>query len=235
MLASPIFPEWLPPAVAHEAERILSLETADAALVQRLATDPRMKSVWRELLGAPFERPQLEESTLNLRPPLGEELTDNEAALVLFFWYAYFFARFPIALATISELDALLASCDNTAKQLRDAARTLRELPSKLARCEILQIGDLSEQFANIYAKQVEEAAQFFDEAATEIIKQKAVDPLVVDRPGHHRVARSYVLNLADQVSKPFYGTLATIASVALNCSVTKQQVIDWTRGVKAS
>jgi hypothetical protein len=100
-----------------------------------------------------------------------------------------------------------------------------------------LQIRDLSPQFGDIYAKNVEEAAQFCDEMVAEIKNQKAFDPLVVDRPGHrgHRAARGYVLNLAGQISKPLYGTLATIASVALNCSVTKQRVIDWTRGVKAS
>jgi hypothetical protein len=232
MLASPTsFPEWLPPAVALEAQRILDTESADAALVHRLAMDKRMKLVWRELSKLEM-RPQLEDSILDVRAPLGDHLTDQEAALVLLFWYAYFFARFPTTVATLSEHDALLASCEDTAKKLRDAAVALRELPNKLSRCEVLQIGDLSPQFGDIFAKGVEEAAQFCDEAVAEIINQKAIDPLVVDRPGHHRAARGYVLNLAGQISKPLYGTLATIASVALNCSVTKQQVIDWTRGV---
>jgi hypothetical protein len=236
-MLAPTFPEWLPAAVALEAQRLLSLdlEIADAALVRRLAMDPRMKSVWRELSDLKFGRPKLEAPIIDLRPPLSDQLTDHEAALVLLFWYAYFFARFPTTVATISEHDALLASCEDTAKQLRDAATVLRELPSKLSRCELLQIGDLSPQFGDIYAKSVEEAARFCDEATAEIIKQKAIDPLVVDRPGHHRAARGYILNMAGQIGKPLYGTLATIASVAVDCSVTKQQVIDWTRGVKAS
>jgi hypothetical protein len=234
MLAPTSFPKWLPPAVADEAQRILDTESADAALVHRLAMDPRMKSVWRELSRLKFDRPQL---VLDLRPPLGDHLTDQEAALTLFFWWAYVFARFPIGLATISEIAVLLSSYSRTAKQLRAAAVALRVLPNKLSRCELLQIGDLSPQFGGIYAKQVEEAAQFCDKMIAELKNQKAIDPLVVDRPGHrgHRAARGYVLNLAGQISKPLYGTLATIASVALNCSVTKQRVIDWTRGVKAS
>jgi hypothetical protein len=235
MLAPTSFPKWLPPAVADEAQRILDTESADAALVHRLAMDPRMESVWRELSRNKFDRPQLEDSVLNLRPPLGDHLTDQEAALTLFFWWAYVFARLPIALATISELHEFLSSCENTARQLRAAAVALRELPNKLSRSELLQIRDLSPQFGDIYAKQVEEAAQFCDEAVGEIINQKAIDPLVVDRPGYHRTARGYVLNLAGQISKPLYGTLAIIASVALDCTVTKQQVIDWARGIERS
>jgi hypothetical protein len=231
MLAPTEFPEWLPPAVALEAQRLLDTKTADAALIYRLADDPRMELVWRELSGLKFERPQLE---TDLRPPLDDNLTDQEAAHTAFFWWAYFYARFPIALATISEVDELLASCENRAKQLRDAAIALRELPNRLARCELLQVGDISQWFAEICAKNVEEAATLYDEAAVEIIKQKASDPTVVDRPGHHRAARSYVMNLASHISKPLYGTIATLASVALNCSVTKDQVREWSRGVKA-
>jgi hypothetical protein len=178
MLAPTSFPEWLPPAVALEAQRILDTESADAALVHRLATDPRMKSVWRELSKLKFELPELGAPIFNLRPPPCDQLTDQEAALVLLFWYAYFFARFPITVATLSEHGALLASCGDTAKKLRDAAATLRELPSKLSRCEVLEIGDLSSQFGNIFAKNVEEAAQFCDEAIAVIIEQK-LDPLV--------------------------------------------------------
>jgi hypothetical protein len=123
----------------------------------------------------------------------------------------------------------LISSCDNTARKLRDAAAFLRELPNKLSRCEVLQVEDMSSQFGNIFAKNVEEAAQFCDEAVGALIQQK-LDPLIIDRPGKHRTARAYVLNLAGQISKPLYGTLATIASVALDCDVTKQQVIDWLR-----
>lgn len=234
MLAPTSFPKWLPPAVALEAQRILDTESADAALVRRLTTDPRMKLVWRELSKLKFERPELEASILDLRPPLGDQLTDQEAALTLFFWWAYVFAHFPIGLATISEINVFLSSCSRTAKQLRAAAVALRVFSNKLSRCELLQIRDLSPQFGDIYAKNVEEAAQFCDEMVAEIKNQKAFDPLVVDRPGRHRAARGYVLNLASQISKPLHGTLATIASVALDCSVTKQQVVDWTRVVKA-
>lgn len=46
MLAPPVFPEWLPPVVVCEAQRILSSEGADEELVLRLATDHRMKAVW---------------------------------------------------------------------------------------------------------------------------------------------------------------------------------------------
>jgi len=85
MLAPTSFPKWLPPAVALEAQRILNTESADAALVRRLATDPRMKLVWREISKLKFERPKLETPIIGLRPPLSEQLTDQEAAFVLLF------------------------------------------------------------------------------------------------------------------------------------------------------
>jgi hypothetical protein len=49
MLAPSTFPKWLPRAVALEAQRILSADTADAAIALRLATDERMKPVWQRL------------------------------------------------------------------------------------------------------------------------------------------------------------------------------------------
>jgi hypothetical protein len=86
----------------------------------------------------------------------------------------------------------------------------------------------------------MERAAKFYEGAISEIIQLKAVeglDPRVVDRPGQYRAERSYVRHLAASISKPLYGTLATIASVALDRPledpVTKEQVIEWTRGVK--
>src|SRR5262245_22095040 len=236
-MLAPSFPTWLPTAVADEARRILEY-TEDPSLVIRLGTDKRMKRVWAELSKLKFERPQLEEPVLSMRDPLEAHLTDQEAALTMIFWYAYAFARAPIALITISELDTLLGSCEDMAKQLRNAASTLRLLPGKLSGSERLEIEDVEHWDAEYHANRIEEAAQFFDGAVAKIIRLKAIeglDPRVVGRPGQYRTERSYVRHLAAQISKPLFGTLATVASVALNRTVTKEQVIEWTREVKGS
>jgi hypothetical protein len=235
VILAPSFPAWLPTAIADEARRILEC-TEDPALVIRLATDKRMKRVWAELSKLKFERPQLEELVLSERGPLQDHLTDQEAALTLIFWYAYAFARAQIAIITISELDTLLASCEDMAKQLRKSAADLRALPSKLSGSERFEIEDVEHWDAGYHAGNIEEAAKFYEGAVAKIIQLKAfegLDPRVVDRPGRYRTERSYVRHLTAQISKPLLGTLATIASVALDRPVTKDQVIEWTRGVK--
>jgi hypothetical protein len=234
-MLAPSFPTWLPASVVCEARRILEY-TEDPALVTRLATDIRMKRVWAELSRLKFARPQLYETTLRIRGAPLDGLTDQDAALTMIFWYAYAFAHAPIALITISELDALLASCENIARQLRNSATDLRRLAGKLSGSEMLNLEDVGHQDGEYYASNIEEAARFYDSAVTKIIQLKGLeglDPRVVDRPGRYRTARSYVRHLAAQISKPLFGTLATIASVALDRSVTKEQVIEWTRGVK--
>lgn len=235
-MLAPSLPAWLPTAVADEARRILEY-TEDPALVIRLATDNRMKRVWAALSKLKFVRPELDEEVLGMRGALlDDQLTDQEAALTMFFWCAYAFARRPIALVTISELDTLLASCEDTAKQLRNSAATLRALPCKLSGSEGFEVKDVEQWVAESHAKQIEEAAEFCDGAVEKIIRLKGfegLDPRVVDRPGQYRAARSYVRHLAAQISKPLYGTLAAIASVALDHPITKEQVIEWSRGVK--
>src|SRR5262245_14766388 len=234
-MLAPSFPAWLPRAVADEARRILE-STEEPELVIRLATDKRMKRVWAELSKLKFGRPQLDESVLSMRDPLEDHLTDQEAALTMIFWYAYAFARVPIAIVTISELDTLLASWETMANQLRNAASNLRLLPGKLSGSEHLETEYWEHQDAEYYARNIEEAASFYDSAVAKIIQLKAfegLDPRVVDRPGRYRTERSYVRQLAAQISKPLLGTLATITSVALDRPITKEQVIEWTREVK--
>jgi hypothetical protein len=130
------FPEWLPPAVAREARRILeNSSNPDRALILRLTTDNRMKRAWKELSTLKYERPQLDETVVTMRGPLNDHLTDQEAALMMVLWWAYVLAYAPVAVATIRELDLLLASCENAAKQLRTlAAITLRMQLSSMTR-----------------------------------------------------------------------------------------------------
>ena len=193
-----------------------------------------MKSVWRELSKIEFERPEVWDKQWIAH------LTDQEAAFTQIFWNVYYYASYPAYFVTVSELDDLRTHCEDTAKKLREAAGALRRVPYKNAIAAIHQYtfyyedyGVTNERVAEACAK-IEDVTKFCDSLAAETIElEKSF--VVIDRPGRHRTVRGYVLILASLISKPLYGTLATIASVALNCDVSKQQVIDWTRGVKAS
>jgi hypothetical protein len=230
-MPAPAFPKWLPPAVAREAERILDRKNPDAALVHRLVTDERMKSVWRELTKPKdfLARPQISEPWANMRGPLPDE--DN--ALTLFFWCAYLFGRAGIIVGTAKEYDAMLATYRKQAEQLRASALVLRDLHlvSGLAD-NFLQYGDISKQSADIHANQIEDAANFCDEIVEAIIELKAADPLIVDRDYGNREARGYVRLMSIEMHRLFgqlmAGTLATVASVALEIEIADKQVRNW-------
>jgi hypothetical protein len=87
------------------------------------------------------------------------------------------------------------------------------------------------------HARQIADAAKFCDETAAELTRLEAVHaPLVVYRNHGHREARGYVRMLAVETRKLFgaklYGTLANVASVALNKEagreVTPKQAENW-------
>jgi hypothetical protein len=231
MLAPPTFPKWLPPAVALEAQRILSTENADTALVLRLATDERMKPVWHQLKkfalvsAKPSEWSELvsDRSGVQLPPPHSDALTQ-------FFWCVYMLAIIEPAVGHFSGFDLPIASYHLVAARLRLAAATLRQLK--------LQYGqnvDLGNQFTDIHASQIEEAATFCDEHVEAFSKINTAEaPLRVNRIHGNREARGYVRMLAAEARKLFgkaalgNRTLARVASVALAKKVSETQVRKW-------
>ena len=159
MLAPSVFPKWLPSAVAQEARHLLEAKHSEAAphlaVALRLATDDRMKFVWRELKkykvpsGGVYQGelptgylpvtwpdawkdlPYIHES---LRPAITKlffdnQLTDQQAALALFFRHAFFYEDPKISEAsTIAERDAMVAGYREHAKQLRKSAAEMRRI-----------------------------------------------------------------------------------------------------------
>jgi hypothetical protein len=93
---------------------------------------------------------------------------------------------------------------------------------------------------AEEYAQTIESAAEWCEAEADWIGVFIASDnPLLVERHRGPPHVRAYCILLAE-ITCPLYGdvlygTVARIASVVRDCSVTPQQVIDWTHGVKAS
>jgi hypothetical protein len=240
------FPRWVPWFVAVFANdvlanNILSSNNSDRELIWRLTTDPRMERVWPQIANLKGEWPSFRILAGNPRKKLGSvrhpQRTEQDENLINFFVWAYLLARAPIKITTTSELDTLLASCTKMSKQFRKSAAILRALPSRLSGSDRLDVDSVEHRTAESHAKQIEDAASFCDNAAATINELKAsagFNPQVVDRAGYrrHRRARAYTRQLAAQINQPLYETIATVASVALDCSVTKQQVIDWTRGI---
>jgi hypothetical protein len=231
MLAPREFPEWLPPAVREEARRILNSEGADEALILRLATDERMKGVWGELakhkkdkLCQPSDWALLMRDRVDIPPP------DSSDPLALFFWCAYTIAWVRPIVGTLSNRDLPIAQYRAEAARLRLSAAMLRKLN--------LQHGpqiDVQDQFIEIHARQIEDAAEFCDEIVSVYAKFKDAEaPLVVERDFGSNETRGYVRMLAVETRNLFgqllAGTLAKVASVATGKEVTPAQVHNWAR-----
>jgi len=192
-------PDWLPSAAAHEAQRLLSVESVDAALVIRLATDGRMRSVWREVTRHNKQghtRLGMSEAWKDFRPPLNEQFTDHEAAVALFFWCACFFAHLRPTVRTVAEWDSLLATCRDQAERLRASAKVLRELGLTPGDAQNwLQLGEVSIQFQNNHADNIERAANCYDEISEIIIDRKTQggDRFTIERDFGNRSPRAYI------------------------------------------
>jgi len=164
-----------------------------------------MRSVWREVIKHNKQRHtrwEMSEAWKHFRPPLNEQFNDEEAALALFFWYTYFFAHLEPTVRTIPEWDSRLTTCRDQAKQLRASAKVLRELRLMPGGAQNwFQVGDISIQFQNIYANQIEDAAGFYDEISETIInrKTKEADWLTVERDFRNRTPRAYIRLLAPE------------------------------------
>src|SRR5664279_735416 len=121
-------PDWVPPAVAKQARRIEArcLPADQQAILQRLATDARMRNVWRELSrrkrpsGDFFtpSNPRLDKPTLTLDEAQAEALGE-------LFHFSFCAARDGVPLSKPNE------TADAKAKLLQNA-RMLREIADDL-------------------------------------------------------------------------------------------------------
>ena len=266
MLAPIAFPKWLPPAVAQEARHLLKVRHSEVAL--RLATDDRMKFVWRELKKYKVPSGGVYQGELppgflpvtwpdawkdlpfgygGLRSAVAKyffdnQLTDQEAALALFFRHARCYADPQVSKAgTVAERDAMVAVYREHARQLRKSAAEMRRIAKPKDNPAPFGEGTPEDGSARIVLsliKNVERAAGFFDySAASTLMAGSHFPPIKRARHKKNLHARGYVRSLATVTRKlfsggPLYGTLATVASVALEKDITKDQVIDWTKGL---
>ena len=158
-----------------------------------------MRSVWREVTRHNKQghtRLGMSEAWKDFRPPLNEQFTDHEAAVALFFWCACFFAHLRPTVRTVAEWDSLLATCRDQAERLRASAKVLRELRLTPGDAQNwLQLGEVSIQFQNNHADNIERAANCYDEISEIIIDRKTQggDRFTIERDFGNRSPRAYI------------------------------------------
>jgi hypothetical protein len=233
MLAPTSFPEWLPPVVAEEAEELAEERPEHEELLRRLATDPRMESVWRELKKhKPCKRIDWEKWS-SYEKPTG--LSNEDIALKLTFRYAFFYAIHETnTIITIAEHKALIDSYEQQAARLRAEAAKLRERGNASGATWVWRAFEE-------HAEAVERAAERCEKEAAHLI---TVDPAhpdtpIIERDKGWRREMDFADTLATHVmgalyGTPLYGTVATVTNVALaRCSVEARHIRDWLKGLR--
>jgi hypothetical protein len=170
----------------------------DLAVLRRLATDPRMEWVWRELVEGE-------------RPAKFMRLLPN--SLKSFFFIAYDAACHPRHITTVKQLKAV-KRCSASDERRKQVADSIVAQATRAARTR--RRGD---RFLAPPLK----------------LKPEGWRPptLVVWRHEDSNSVRAYVLELSGIARELFgnisYGTIARVASVALDEQATERQVKRWT------
>jgi hypothetical protein len=238
ILAPTSFPEWLPPAVAKEAEELAQERPEHEELLRRLATDPRMESVWREIKKHNSSEHIDWERWSNERKPTG--LSNEDIALKLTFRYVYFRALHviheEITIPTIAEHKALIASWEQQAARLRAEAAKLRERGNDAG------FARAQRRVFEEHAEAAERAAARCERGAADLITWDPADPNtpMIERDKGWRREMMFADMLATHVMQPLYGmplygTVATITNVALatRSVVEARHVRDWLKGLR--
>jgi hypothetical protein len=174
----PVRPKWLPMEVQIEAERILDSGHADEALVLRLATDKRMKFVWRELEKCKQVSGCLSDWIALMNDRVDVQLPQDADALALFFWCAYTIAWLGAEVGTVSVHDLPIAQYQAVAAGLRYSAAKLRELRLRHG----VQAEDHRWRWSSgdgpwdMHIREIEEAAKFCDENVEAFTEVKAAE-----------------------------------------------------------
>lgn len=219
-------PNWLPGPVAEEAqliydEKILQYDRTSFTLyprpftasdeikiLQRLASDQRMKKVWNELLKKKRKRPG--EFLHQFKMPEPGDENPQDAALRSFLKYAWDLATCGIELQTLKQLRPFI----KMASRLEQDAKTLRSL-------------GLDE-----FASDLEDKAIVCQRMGRPIAS--STFPSVVGRTRGDQAVRAFVLRLSaacrEWFGEALTGTVATAASVALSKKITADQVRNMVR-----
>jgi hypothetical protein len=215
-------PWWLPRSVVHGVGVIAAnmIETDEQqAILTRLTTDIRMRSVWRQLVRR--DRNTGEFHFAAKRPPGWDDLADDNVSLVVqvrafeeLLFCAFCVARDQVRVSTPEEADAVRHDTIAQSKGPRELAALLRQ------KC-------IQGSQAAADADALDRAADWLEAAAKEV--RPPTDPLFVRRHRGDPVVRgvSIVVGnyLMDRFGSRLDGIAATIASVALGKPATARAV----------
>jgi hypothetical protein len=238
--------------LAGEPDQLLNRRT----LICRLAANEQMQGVWRRLenhkvaaTGDEMARGVSQFRHRGLLDTASAEYLVSEcgtsprnAALALFFWFAYVSAAEQVSVISASGVGALCDELATAALQLRASADVLRRLGCRSPHDAAALLGAhrLPEE-ARGHAFKVESAAAFLAGAVANISEGLAIGhPLFVDRDHGNARARGYARALASEAKWLFgtnlYGTIAIVANVALlpKVRITDRHVINWCADSKA-
>jgi hypothetical protein len=218
-------PTWVPAGVKLAAERALRVEAPSErcqALVQRLATDKRMRKVWRRLERHPVAL-QVRDIPFRLMT-LESDIDGKELALFYTFITAYTLADVPLEVETVAERTARLRA-DLRAIARNKSLPQMRKLVAALAR----SLRDETHDSPPAVLQLAREARV----SALGEHQLKDVDHRwVVARDQGDLRQRQYALALTDNIiwlyGEPMPSTVATVASVALDKNIELGRVKDW-------
>jgi hypothetical protein len=167
----------------------------------------------------------------------------KDRALHYFFWHACYLAGHVSVSA--SAMNSYRKESEYQASKLRAAAELLDTVRLSALWFILAENGfpfDVTDTDAiqAEHSANIKRAAYFWESFAAAISRGLANGhPLIIERSHGNEPARAYVGMLERETRKIFksslYGTLATVASVALSQKVTKDQVVFWCRGNKGA
>jgi hypothetical protein len=204
-------PGWVPNAVVKQVRRIEAqpLSAEQQAILLRLATDTRMRSVWTELTRR--KRPSGDFLHPTKRPSDRPTLTQDDAqddALALLFFFVLRAARDQVPAWKAEELTAKKSETIQRARVLRELANELSTDPFYSS--ELLAVAD---------AAALLRVARWLETLVA--TARPTSDPLIIEKDRGNRRMRALQILCAAQLMDTFGnrldGTAATLASVALD------------------
>jgi hypothetical protein len=210
-------PSWLPPSVEKQVRQIEDRNLPDEhrAILHRLATDDRMRFVWREFLrkqdSGQFKYPASQFQELHSQSLTGDEAQAKALAATLYFAFCAARDRMPVAkLDSLIEAKAKLVA---RAELLLDIADDLTaSLAQPLASADAVTHG-LADAAA------LHRVAAWLLSNAKQHIRDSS-DPLTIRNERGDRAVRGVPIAIAAWLNETFGsrldGTAATMGSVAL-------------------
>ena len=218
-------PNWLPPSVEKQARRIegQDLSTEQRAILLRLATDDRMRKVWKEL--SKRKRPDggfVYAAKSRQKVPSRKQNEAQNEALAELFHFAFCAARDRISVSKAVEVEREKEALLQKAKILRELAKFVEV--TAFSKEHVIP-DPLSHQLTIFDAGALLRVAHFLEHVAAAM--RPPSDPLMVQYHRGDPVVKGVQIEIAAQMQKTFgrvlHGTAATIASVALAKETTEK------------